>query len=440
MGEKVAMGMSLVALGGLAFYLGNSGRKPNQTSVLDVQDKNKEIKDFRIEISQEKLADLKERLERTIYPDEIIGANWDYGTSENFLKELIHYWKQEYDWKKWEAHLNSFPQFKTEIDDLEIHFIHIRSQEKDATPIILIHGWPGSFFEFHKLIPKLIDPVAHGGKSTDAFHVVVPSLPGYGFSQAPKFPGYDIRKVATSFAKLMARLGYDQYFAQGGDWGSMISSYIAIQDSSHCRGIHLNMIITYPPKGIFSTIKTALDFTLLKSWALTKLELSKFQNIKKFVKEETAYYKLQGTKPQTLGYGLADSPVGLAAWILEKFRAWSDCEGNVETRFTKDELLTNIMIYWVTNTITSSARLYYECFKLKSFGEVDSYVSVPTAFAYFPKELVLTRRTWAENKYHIVRWTEMESGGHFAALEEPQLLCQDIRAFVTDIKGSILHS
>lgn len=380
------------------------------------------IEPFEISVPDTVLEDLRERLARTRFPDQIEGAGWDYGTELSYLKELCEYWLNEYDWRTHEAALNRFDHFRTDIDGLGIHFIHQRSKEENAFPIIITHGWPGSVFEFTKIIDRLADPVAHGGRAEDAFHVICPSMPGYGFSDAPRKPGFDSKRVAETNAELMERLGYNAYGAQGGDWGAIVTTWMGALDPEHVKGIHLNMVVALPPKGSPADMIEGL----------TPEEVKDLGEMRQWMANETGYQAIQGTKPQTLGYGLNDSPAGLAAWIVEKFRTWSDCDGNVESRFTKDELLTNVMIYWVTQTITSSTRLYYE--GKGEFALTDRRIEVPTACAIFPHELTRPPRLWVEKSFNVARWTKFESGGHFAALEEPELLTDDIRAFFRDLR------
>lgn len=378
---------------------------------------------FKIAFADSMLVDLKHRLEHARYPDQIEGSDWDYGTELGFLQELCAYWRDEFDWRNREAELNRFDHFRTAIDGLNVHFIHQQSREPNALPLIITHGWPGSIVEFEKILGPLTNPAAHGGDPADAFHVVCPSMPGYGFSDAPKEAGFDIRRVAETNVALMARLGYSKYGAQGGDWGSLATAWMGALDPEHVCGIHMNMVLYRRPQGGNPTE------------GLTSEELERLAHARRFVAEETGYQAIQGTKPQTLGYGLHDSPAGLAAWIVEKFKTWSDCDGDVERRFTKDELLTNIMIYWGTGTITSSMRLYYETMKSKLFfGPPDEKISAPAAFALFPRELTRLPRKWAEGSFNVTRWTEMPRGGHFAAMEEPELLVEDIRAFYRDLR------
>ncbi len=381
-----------------------------------------ELRPFTIEVSDAELDDLRARLAATRFPAPIPGSGWDYGTDSEYLEALCGYWRDHYDWRVWEARLNAFAQWKTEIDGVDLHFLHVRSPHEDAFPLIITHGWPGSIVEFHKVIGPLTDPTAHGGDAADAFHVVCPSLPGYGFSSAPPERGWDCKRMASVNTALMERLGYERYGAQGGDWGAIISTYTGFADPAHCKGVHLNMAVARPPRG--EDIRAGLSDD----------ELEGLRRFSEFRKLETGYQAIQGTKPQTLGVGLNDSPAGLAAWIVEKFRTWSDCDGDVESQFSRDELLTNVMIYWVTQSITSSARLYYESMRSGTFGPSDERLEVPTAVALFPRELFHPPRAWVERHYNLVRWTPMPSGGHFAALEEPERLVDDVRAFFKTLR------
>lgn len=420
--RRTFMHASAAAAFGAAAASGNAGLLRRNTAL--AQELNAAIEPFTIDVPDSVLVDLKERLGRTRFPDQLEGAEWTYGSELSYVKELCEYWRDSFDWRAQERALNRFDQFRTDIDGLGVHFIHQRSKEKNALPLVITHGWPGSIFEFTKIIGLLTDPVAHGGKAEDAFHVVCPSLPGYGFSDIPKEPGFDSRRMAGIIAKLMAKLGYGRYGAQGGDWGSIITVWMGYDDPEHVCGIHLNMVIGRPPKGTPEE----------RTKGLTPKEIGDLAEMQKWGVTEVGYQAIQGTKPQTLGYGLNDSPAGLAAWIVEKWRTWSDCDGDVEKRFTKDELLTNIMIYWATQTITSSTRLYYEQRVAGQFGKNDEYVKVPTGCAIFPVELSRLPRAWVEKSFNITHWTEMDSGGHFAALEEPQLLAEDLRTFFRGLR------
>jgi microsomal epoxide hydrolase len=380
---------------------------------------------FKIAVPDAVLTDLKDRLARARLPDELEGVGWQYGTNEAYLRELIAYWRDKFNWREQERRLNQFEQYKTNIAGLDIHFIHRRSKHPNALPLMLTHGWPGSFMEFSKMIGPLTDPVAHGGRAEDAFDVVVPSVPGYGFSDRPRKPGYNARQMAGLMVALMARLGYNRYGAQGGDIGAGISIEMALQDPAHMVGLHLNMCNAPPPQG-----------TGDPNAGVPPAELARMRERQEyFSDEERGYSHIQGTKPQTVGYALNDSPVGLAAWIVEKFRTWCDCGGDVEKKFSKDELLTNITIYWVTQTPTSAARYYYEG-RHTPGRPADVRIEVPTGCAVFPKELFYSPRSWLERRYNLRRFTDMPRGGHFAALEEPDLLVNDLRAFYRDLRGS----
>lgn len=378
------------------------------------------IAPFKIHVDDSVLTDLKQRLARTRFPGEIARSDWDYGTNLGYLKELITYWHDRYDWRAAERRLNQFDQFTTNIDGLDVHFIHQRSKNPNAMPIAITHGWPGSVVEFTKIIGPLTEPAAHGGNASDSFHVVAISVPGFGFSGKPTERGYSPERIAGIVAKLMARLGYTKYGLQGGDWGSSISRFVAINDASHVAGLHLNFCLAGPPSG-------AKD----PNEGVTPAELERTSARQSFFDTERGYFLEQSTKPQTIGYSLDDSPAGLAAWIVEKFRSWSDVDGDVEKKFTKDELLTNITLYWVTQSGASSARIYYENQRAKP---PQKRVEVPTACAVFPKEISIAPRRWVEAQYNVTRWTEMPRGGHFAAMEEPDLLVDDVRAFFRTLR------
>ena len=380
------------------------------------------VEPFRIHVPDATLADLRERLARTRFPDEIAGGGWTYGTNLSYLRDLVAYWRDRFDWRAAEARLNALPQFRADVDGLGIHFIHVRGVGPAPFPLVITHGWPGSVAEFLKIIGPLTDPARHGGDPADAFDVVAPSMPGYGFSDRPSAPGMDAERIAGLWAKLMHGLGYARFGAQGGDWGAMVSTYLGARHADVVAGIHLNMVIAFPPDPA-----NPVD-------GLTQEEVIDLLPAQEFLKEETGYQRIQGTKPQTLGYALTDSPAGLAAWIVEKFRTWSDCDGDVERRFTKDDLLTNVTLYWVTETITSSMRLYYEMIHADKFPPRDVRVEVPTGCAIFPREILKPPRAWVERLYDVRRWTRMPRGGHFAAMEEPELLVDDVRAFFRPLR------
>jgi pimeloyl-ACP methyl ester carboxylesterase len=367
---------------------------------------------FTIRVPDAVLEDLDERLARTRFPGEIPGQGWARGTPVDYLKALTTYWRDQFDWRAQERRLNGFEQFTTVVDGVNMHFIHQRSRHPGALPLLLTHGWPGSIVEFEKIIGPLTDPTAHGGRAEDAFHVVAPSLPGFGFSGHPTEPGWGPPRMAGALAQLMARLGYDQYGAQGGDWGAIINTQLALARPEHLVGLHLNFCTGggAAPEG------------------LPQAELDRIRQRQVERADDGAYSQIQGTRPQTLGYGLTDSPAGTAAWIVEKFFTWSDVKASPEEKFTKDELLTNITLYWAMGTQTSSAQIYYEN-SHDSGARLTGRVEVPTACAVFPKEIFYAPRRALENRYNLVRWTEMPRGGHFAAMEEPELLVEDIRAF-----------
>ena len=377
------------------------------------------IESFEIDIPQADLDDLKYRLERSRLPDQIEGSGWDYGTELSYLKDLISYWRDSFDWRAQEARLNQLDHFRTTIDGQSIHFVHARSKYDNAIPILISHGWPGSIVEFLDIIGPLTDPEAHGGRAEDAFHVVCPSLPGFGFSEPTRSRQWDTRRMAEAFALLMQRLNYSRYIAEGGDWGAMITTDIGVLDPEHLYGIHLTMPLALPQE----------DHS-----ALSESEKQDMADMALFDQNETGYQKIQGTKPQTLGFGLNDSPAGTAAWIVEKFHTWSDCNGDVESAFTKDQLLTNISIYWLTQTITSSTRIYYEVFKGMRMAFITNKVEVPTGVARFPKEIIRFPRSWVEKHYNLTHWTEMPKGGHFGAMEQPALFVEDLRNFARTLR------
>lgn len=381
------------------------------------------IQPFTINVAQSTLDDLYERLARTRWPDEVQGADWDYGTNLDYLKALVVYWQNQFDWRGQEAKLNQFAQFRAEIDGFGIHFIHERGQGPNPLPIIITHGWPGSFFEMFKVLPLLTNPAGHGGDPADSFDVIVPSLPGFGFSDRPSVRGMTSGKTAELWARLMTEvLGYFRFAAAGGDIGAGVTQRLALAHPELLIGIHLTYL--------------GSSFPRPEQSALSEAEQRYVHAIEQWSLQEGAYSRLQSTRPQTLAYGLNDSPVGLAGWITEKFRAWSDCDGEVERRFSKDELLTNIMLYWTTQTISSSVRTYYENAHAPLPLKPGQHIEVPAGFALFPKEINVPPREWAERSLRLQRWTQMPRGGHFAALEEPELLVEDLRAFFRPLRGS----
>jgi pimeloyl-ACP methyl ester carboxylesterase len=376
---------------------------------------------FSIHVSDETLSDLRLRLDRVRWPDENPGSGWQHGTDLSYMQDLVAYWRERYDWRKHEARLNRLRQFALSIDEVELHFVHEPGVGPRPMPLLLSHGWPGSIVEFERLIPLLTDPARFGGDAADAFTVVAPSLPGYAFSFRPSQSRFNVARIAAVFTRLMVDvLGYSRFAAQGGDWGGFISAQLGAAHADHVLGIHVNLL-----SGPRDTIPTPQ----------TDEERAYVAELQHWLREEQGYGMIQGTKPQTLAYGLTDSPVGLAAWIVEKFRTWSDCDGDVERRFSKDTLLTNVMLYWVTGAINSSFWPYFarrhEPWPLSD----NSPVRVPTAYASFPKEILHPPRSWVEAVYpNMRRWTVMPAGGHFAALEEPEALATDIRAFFRELR------
>lgn len=375
------------------------------------------IHPYRIAITQADLDDLSDRLGRTRWPDELPGAGWNYGIPLGYMKDLAEYWRTSYDWRKHEARLNEFPQFTTSIDGQRVHFLHVRSSEPEALPLIITHGWPGSIVELMDVIGPLNDPRAHGGDPRDAFHVVAPSIPGFGFSGPTHETGWDVKRVARALAELMSRIGYERYGAQGGDWGSAISRQMGLIDPDHMVGLHLNTLAT-PPSG--DPEEMAL---------LTETEKGYLESAAHFRQEGSGYFMIQSSKPQTLAYGLTDSPVGQLAWIAEKFKEWTDSADVPEDAVDRDQLLTNATVYWLTGTANSSARLYYEfAHSGSSWGKVEQS-TMPTGVAVFPREIAPPIRRFAERSNNIVHWSVFEKGGHFAAMEEPDLFVADVREF-----------
>jgi pimeloyl-ACP methyl ester carboxylesterase len=391
-----------------------------------VHSQRADVVPFRIQVPNAVLSDLKQRLSRARFADELQDTGWDYGTNLAYLKALVEYWRDKYNWRTEENRLNSFDQFKTTIDGVDIHFIHQRSKNRNAMPLLLLNGWPSSIVEYEKVIGPLIDPVAHGGRLEDSFHVVIPSMPGFGFSGKPRERGYDPERIARMWVQLMARLGYTRYSAHGSDWGSGIATRVALDDPSHVAALHLAGCGGGAPAATPAPSPAA--------------------NSAVNAAHNLGYQEIQSTKPQTLGQGLSDSPVALASWIIEKWYGWSDHDGDVEKTFTKDELLTNVMIYWVTNSGASSARIYYESRHMlggplpaSPFVQPTGRVAAPTGCGAFPTQYdrratpananTEAARKAAETRFNIVHFATMPHGGHFPALEQPTLWVDDIRAF-----------
>lgn len=381
-----------------------------------------EITPFTIAVAESELADLRDRLGRTRWPDRETVDDWSQGIPLDYVKDLCAYWAERYDWRRCEAALNGWGSHRAPVDgggdeSVDIHLLHVRSPHPGALPLVLTHGWPGSVIEFSKVIGPLTDPPSHGGRPEDAFHVVCPTLPGYGFSDKPTRTGWGVQRVGRAWAQLMAALGYERYGAQGGDWGAMVTTSIGQQDPEHCVGVHVNMAICPPGPDDLA--------------GLTEREQSALDGMGHYDRWDSGYSKQQSTRPQTLGYGLADSPAGQAAWIVEKFWAWTDCGGHPENVLTRDDLLDNVMLYWLTDSGASSARMYWESFSSVGLDPV----TVPSGISVFPKEIFRTSRRWAEKRFTDLRFfSEPDKGGHFAAFEQPARFVEDVRAFFRTVR------
>lgn len=372
-----------------------------------------EIHPFIFAAPEHALTDLKNRLASTRWPERETPNDWSQGVPLAYLQEICAYWREEYDWRRCETRLNYWPQFLTNLQGLAIQFMHVRSPVANALPLLVTHGWPGSVVEFLKVVGPLTDPAAHGGDPRDAFHLVCPTLPGFGFSGKPTAPGWNIERIGQAWGELMARLGYARYVAQGGDWGSMVTHSMALTETAHCAGIHVNMALVTPTADSRSN--------------LTAFEQAAIAGGKHYWEWDSGYSKQQSTRPQTLGYGLVDSPSGQAAWILEKFWAWTDCNGSPENALTRDELLDNIMFYWLPAAAASSARLYWE-----SFGKTASPqapIHLPVGVSIYPHEIFRPSRRWAEARYtHLTHYNVLDKGGHFAAFEQPEIFVDEVRS------------
>jgi pimeloyl-ACP methyl ester carboxylesterase len=383
-----------------------------------------EIIPFRIDVPDADLADLQDRLRRTRWPDQETVDDWSQGAPLAWVQDLCRYWASGYDWRAREARLNSFPQFRTSIDGLDLHFLHVRSPHDGALPLILTSGWPGSVTEFSHVIGPLTDPAGHGGDPADAFHVVCPSLPGYGFSGKPAGTGWNVQRIAAAWSTLMARLGYRRYGAQGSDWGTSVTTSLGQQDAAHLAGIHVMPPIAPPDPATLDD--------------LTEAERMSLAALREAAAHESGYSAEQSSKPQTVGYGLVDSPAGLAAWIGEKFWSWTDHDGSLDAVISRDDLLDDLMLYWLPGTAASSARLYWESFAQVSdwfTSAVTDTVDVPTGCTVFPREVPHPSRRWAAKRYTDIRhWSEPARGGHFAALEQPDTFVAEVRTFFRSVQ------
>jgi len=381
------------------------------------------INPFTIQIPQAALDDLHDRLARTRWPSELPGVGWSRGAALGYLQELAAYWQADYDWRKQEARLNQFPQFTTEIDGQTIHFLHVRSPEPNALPLILTHGWPGSIVEFLQVIGPLSDPRRYGGDPADAFHLVIPSIPGFGFSGPPTETGWTTGRVAKAWAALMRRLGYERYGAQGGDTGALVSPELGHVDPDHLVGIHLNAA-TYGFIPLAPVSEEELS-------TMTETEKARIDRLNRYTAEGMGYFQIQATRPQTLGYSLNDSPVGQLAWMVDLFKEWSmPVDALPEAAIDRDDMLTNVMLYWLTGTGASSAHIYYEDMHAGAWHEAPS--GVPTGVAVFANDVAIRR--YAEYANHIVHWSDFDRGGHFAAMEVPDLLVGDVRRFFRPLR------
>ena len=384
-----------------------------------------QITPFEVHVPQGELDDLRERLARTRGIDEFPGGGWAYGTSRAYLRELCAYWRTSFDWRACETRLNTFGQVAIDVDGQRIHAIHARSPEPGALPLLLVHGWPGSVFEFEKVIDPLRDPSRHGDRASDAFHVVCPSIPGYGFSGPTVGPGWNVRRISTAFAQLMQGLGYQRYGAAGGDWGSHIATdLVGSGAGAGVCGLYLTMPLGEPPEGTGDPEAglTGTERQGLRDWAAHQAAGT------------VIHLPLNTTRPHTMAFATNDSPAGLAAWQVDMFRSFSDCGGDVERSFTKDELLANVTTYWLTGTIASAARLYAEWAEQKRTFPRPPRVEIPTGCAIYPHDVRRVPRSWAARRYAVTHWTEMPAGGHFPSLEQPELFVTDLRAFFRQLR------
>ncbi|HEX6870838.1 MAG TPA: epoxide hydrolase [Micromonosporaceae bacterium] len=391
---------------------------------------------FRINIPQSELDDLRRRIAHTRWSPDVPSVGWSRGVPQAYLRDLVDYWLTTYDWRTEEARLNRLPQFTTEIDGTKVHYVHVRSPEPNAIPLIVTHGWPGSVAEFLNVVGPLTNPAAHGGNPAHAFHLVIPSLPGYGFSGPLREPGWNISRIARAWAELMRRLGYERYGTQGGDFGSPISLELGRVDPEHVMGVHVNMLAVFPSGNPAELAD------------LSEQDMGRLAGLSKFDSDGSGYLKLLSTRPQTVSYAMNDSPVGLLAWVVERFKEWTAPHGSLDDALDRDLLLTNVMIYWLTNTIGSSGQLYYEIMDAQRkaaaasggkdmlSGHKEAPITVPVGVAVFPNDCFVPVRRLAERDIStIVHWSEFDRGGHFAAMEVPHLYIDDVRAFFHSLKG-----
>lgn len=409
----------LNVVGGLAAASLGSVIAPAAASAQVVPSGGDAVTPFRVNVSQDAVAELRLRLRMTRFPDQENAAGWIQGVPLVKARQLVNHWQNKYDWRSFERRLNALPQFRTSIDGVGIHFIHVRSKHADALPIILTHGWPGSIVEFMKVIGPMTDPTAHGGRVEDAFHVVVPSLPGFGWSDKPRDTGWNVDRTARAWGVLMSRLGYRRWVAQGGDWGSGVTHALGRARPAGLVAAHVNWPFVFPAQ--FPANPTGPEKEAMTAAG-------------KFLDDQSGYYKEQATRPQTIGYGLTDSPVGQATWIYEKFQAWTDNHGSPEDALSLDEMLDNISLYWFTETAASSARIYWEnATHTYDGGRID----LPMAATIFPKDIYKAPKAWAQEHWpNLFYWNEVDRGGHFAAFEQPALFTQEMRNAFRTLRSS----
>lgn len=377
------------------------------------------VKKFRIKVQKSALTDLKRRLSNVRWPERETVGGWSQGMPLSYMRELVDYWRDEYDWNRCQEQLNALPQFMTEIDGLDIHFLHIKSPHRNAMPMVMTHGWPGSILEFMKVIGPLTDPEAFGGRGEDAFHLVIPTLPGFGWSGKPDQPGWGIERIGRAWGQLMARLGYKKWVAQGGDWGSAVTHAIGMSETKHCIAMHTNMPLLSPSPAL-----TAEP---------TEQEISALAGFQHYFDWDSGYSKEQSTRPQTIGYGLVDSPVAQCAWIMEKFWCWTDCHGHPENILSRDELLDNVMMYWLPAAGASSARIYWESFSVILAAKPQ--IHMPVGASVYPHEIFRASKRWCEERYtNLIHYNTLPKGGHFAAFEQPELFVNEIRTCFSKVR------
>lgn len=422
----LAVSVTAGAFALVAFVSPSYARASTSPDVTASVEQDRSIRPFKINIPQDAVADLRKRVLATRWPDRETVGDQSQGVQLEKLQELVGYWGTQYDWRKVETQLNALPMFVTNIDGLDIQFIHVKSKHPNALPLLLTHGWPGSILELTKAIGPLTDPTAYGGRAEDAFDVIIPSMPGYGFSQRPASGGWDPERIGSAWDVLVKRLGYTRYVSQGGDWGSVIADAMGRQAPPGLLGIHVNM-----PASVPADVAKAINDGTPPPAGLSIKEKAAYESLKTFFGKNAAYGAMMSTRPQTVGYGLSDSPAGLAAWMFDKFNQWTYSDGDAEKSLTKDEILDGISLYWLTNTAISSARLYWEN-NNNNFNAVEQKtqdIKIPVAVTVFPGEIYQAPKTWTERAYpNLIYFNEVDKGGHFAAWEQPELFARELRA------------